>query len=130
MKKNTFLSTGQLAEMYAVTPDCVLKWIKDGKISAIRTPGGHFRIPVEDVIKVNEIQNLENRDQFAPYCWQYNAKDEVVRKECKACIVYKARAKRCYQLSNLPQEMGYAGQFCDTECNDCDYYKNWGQVPG
>ena len=39
-----FLTTGQAAKKLSVTPDTVLKWIKSGKLDAMKTPGGHNRI--------------------------------------------------------------------------------------
>jgi len=32
-----------------VSAFAVWKWIRDGKIRAIKTPGGHYRIPMEEV---------------------------------------------------------------------------------
>jgi excisionase family DNA binding protein len=37
-----------VAKYCAVTNDGVLKWIKSGKLGAFSTPGGHYRIAVED----------------------------------------------------------------------------------
>ena len=56
--KKKFLTTGQLAELYSVTPDAVLKWIKDGKISAIQTPGGHYRINMNDILSNEEADKI------------------------------------------------------------------------
>ena len=38
------LSTGDVARLLHVTPVCVLRWIRAGKLPAYRVPGGHFRI--------------------------------------------------------------------------------------
>ena len=38
------LSTGDVARLLHVTPVCVLRWIRAGKLSAYRVPGGHFRV--------------------------------------------------------------------------------------
>ena len=38
------LTTGQAAKLCSVTPDTILKWIKKGRLSAMRTAGGHYRI--------------------------------------------------------------------------------------
>jgi excisionase family DNA binding protein len=35
----------QVAELCQVKPAAVRKWIKAGKIAAIRLPGGQYRIP-------------------------------------------------------------------------------------
>jgi excisionase family DNA binding protein len=38
------LSTGDVARLLHVTPVCVLRWIRAGKLPGYRVPGGHFRI--------------------------------------------------------------------------------------
>jgi excisionase family DNA binding protein len=38
------LSTGDDARLLHVTPVCVLRWVRAGKLPAYRVPGGHFRI--------------------------------------------------------------------------------------
>ena len=38
------LSTGEVARLLHVTPVCVLRWIRAGKLPAYRVPGGHFRV--------------------------------------------------------------------------------------
>jgi len=34
------VSTGQAAKLCSVTPDTILKWIKNNKIEAVQTAGG------------------------------------------------------------------------------------------
>lgn len=43
-----FFTTSEVARYCAVTNDGVLKWIKSGKLRAFSTPGGHYRVSVED----------------------------------------------------------------------------------
>ena len=43
------LSTGKVAKLLSVTPDTVLKWIKNGQLPATRTAGGHYRIAQRDL---------------------------------------------------------------------------------
>lgn len=43
-----FLTTSEVARYCAVTNDGVLKWIKAGKLKAFSTPGGHYRVALED----------------------------------------------------------------------------------
>lgn len=38
------LSTGEVARLLHVTPVAVLRWIRAGKLTAYRVPGGHYRI--------------------------------------------------------------------------------------
>jgi excisionase family DNA binding protein len=43
-----YLTTGDAARACDVSLVAVKKWIRQGKLRAIRTPGGHFRIPVDE----------------------------------------------------------------------------------
>lgn len=44
MQEGRPLSTGDVARLLHVTPVCVLRWIRAGKLPAYRVAGGHFRI--------------------------------------------------------------------------------------
>jgi len=37
-----------IASYCLVSRSTVLRWIKDGKLSSLRLPGGHYRVTVED----------------------------------------------------------------------------------
>lgn len=39
----------ELAERWSYNRKTVLNWIREGRLSAIKTPGGHYRIPYEVV---------------------------------------------------------------------------------
>ena len=43
-----YLTTGDAAKACDVSLVAVKKWIRQGKLRAIRTPGGHFRIPADE----------------------------------------------------------------------------------
>lgn len=43
-----YLTTGKVGEMLEVSPAAIKKWIQQGKLAAFRTPGGHFRIVVDE----------------------------------------------------------------------------------
>ncbi len=43
-----FFTTSEVAKYCAVTNDGVLKWIKSGKLRAFSTPGGHYRVAMDD----------------------------------------------------------------------------------
>lgn len=127
--KKKLLTTGQLAELYSVTPDAVLKWIKEGKISAIQTPGGHFRISMDDVLSETDESSdrLESQkcDMLSPYCWQFNAKAGQLKEVCSRCIVYKVRAKRCYLMNEFKTGGDHAKYVCSRTCDECEYYNAW-----
>ncbi len=122
-----FLTTGEVAVMISVTPDAVLKWIKTGKIPASRTIGGHFRIhrnAIPSYLFDKEMpQRVEEQNNLFQYCWEFNTKNEEDLEECRGCIVYRARAKCCFEMIKLPAEAGHFKKFCLKSCEDCDYYK-------
>jgi hypothetical protein len=59
-----------------------------------------------------------------PFCWEYNSESGKILAACKGCIVYRSRANRCYELSNLTTPIGHAKLFCSESCNDCQYFKS------
>lgn len=42
------LTTGEVARYCDVSTNAVKKWIRNGRLKAFRTPGGHFRVESED----------------------------------------------------------------------------------
>ena len=44
-----YYTTGEVARKFGVSAFTVWYWIQKGKIKAIKTPGGHFRIHREEV---------------------------------------------------------------------------------
>ena len=46
---NEYLTTGEVARLFGVSPSAVTRWARTGVIKAIRTPGGHFRFRAADV---------------------------------------------------------------------------------
>ena len=124
-----YLTTFQAAELMSVTPDAVLKWIKSGKLNAYRTPGGHYRIARKDVefllIKNERTSNSQsiNNQKLTPYCWEFNGLKNCDADNCEECLVYRARALNCYEMSEFPEEFGILKHFCKSSCDDCEYYK-------
>ena len=47
--EKSFLTTTQFARSCNVSRFIVLKWIKQGRIKAIKLLGGHYRIPASEV---------------------------------------------------------------------------------
>ncbi|MFH1892810.1 MAG: helix-turn-helix domain-containing protein [Candidatus Zixiibacteriota bacterium] len=123
---NSYLSTGQAAGICSVTPDTVLKWIRSGRIQAVRTPGGHHRIPHEALLEFLRSDRNQDRDDYSAkfqYCWEFNSKTGEIPEDCLNCVVYKSKTLRCYEMSELPPEIGHARLFCQGTCQDCDYYR-------
>lgn len=47
-KRKHYLTTGEVAQVFEVSATAVKKWIEQGKLRALRTPGGHYRITRQD----------------------------------------------------------------------------------
>jgi len=46
-----FFTTSEIGKIFGVTRICVYKWIKEGKLPAIRIPGGKYRVLKKDLIE-------------------------------------------------------------------------------
>lgn len=126
VSKNHY-TTSQAAKLLSVSPDTVLKWVKASKIASYRTPGGHYRIPSEAVEallpgKVLETAPIET-DKGYDFCWSFYAGPEGVRDECRECVAYRSKARRCYEMRSIPEEFGHLRLFCQTSCEECDFYQ-------
>ena len=53
------LTPTEVAELFRVNPKTVTRWAKSGKISAIRTLGGHRRFSAAEIMRHLEEQRLE-----------------------------------------------------------------------
>jgi len=49
-----YLKPLQVAKLFNVSREVVIKWISDGTLPAITTPGGHYRMSNEDIEKLRE----------------------------------------------------------------------------
>ena len=45
----SYLRTAQMAEILYVSPKTVSRWAKEGKLSFLKTPGGHRRYPDAEI---------------------------------------------------------------------------------
>jgi excisionase family DNA binding protein len=61
-----FLTTGKIAQYCAVSHLTVTNWIRAGKLSASRTPGGHNRIRREDLLQFLIEHNFPVPQELAP----------------------------------------------------------------
>lgn len=128
---SSYLTTGQAAKLCSVTPDTILKWIRKGRLEAARTAGGHFRIerrrlePLIPTPKTHDNSEQPFSDCHSPAlrCWEYLGDRGAVREDCKQCVVYRVRAKRCFTMASLDQDVGHSKRFCQTSCEDCVYYR-------
>jgi len=143
----TLLTTGQAARLCAVTRDTVLKWIKSGKVTAVQTAGGHYRVKRSSLIPyATGPVTAATEDRFgaaapAPsagpgprqvlsgssaspvsYCWEFHSKDGEPKHDCRECMVFQSQARKCYLLAGLKEEVGPAGSRCRSDCRDCEYF--------
>ena len=123
--RDRLLSTGKVAQLLSVTPDTVLKWIKSGRLRASRTAGGHYRIAQDDIeaLSSDDFESQPIGDTDFLYCWEYYATDGQPGESCLGCLVYRTRARRCYEMSDLGPEAGYAGTYCTDTCEECAYFQ-------
>ena len=49
MADNELLTPSEVADMFRVNPKTVSRWARAGKISAVRTLGGHRRFRASDI---------------------------------------------------------------------------------
>ncbi|MEZ5357810.1 MAG: excisionase family DNA-binding protein [Candidatus Zixiibacteriota bacterium] len=127
----SYMTTSQAAKRLSVSPDTVLKWVKAGKIKAHRTLGGHFRIPTGLIDTLIEDENRLRKSGSMPvasnpsfqYCWEHQSQMGILNTKCTECVVFKSRARRCYELRNIPEEFGSLKLYCKDSCEKCDYYK-------
>ena len=54
--KNRLLTSKEVAEAFRVDPKTVTRWALTGKISSIRTPGGHRRFSLSEVNRLLEAE--------------------------------------------------------------------------
>jgi excisionase family DNA binding protein len=52
------LTTGEVAERCEVSIGAVKKWIQQGKLGAVRTPGGHFRVSADEFERFQATYNF------------------------------------------------------------------------
>ncbi len=128
------LTTGEAAELCSVTPNTILRWVRDGRLSAIRTSGGHHRIARTDLAKYISSQKAagpgERTDKPYQYCWEFHSDSGRVQEGCLKCIVYRSRSGRCYELAEMPAKVGHSRLHCTKTCEDCEYYHEMlGQRP-
>jgi excisionase family DNA binding protein len=60
MADNELLTPGEVAVMFRVNPKTVTRWARAGKISAVRTLGGHRRFHADEIRRfLAEVEDLQ-----------------------------------------------------------------------
>jgi CheY-like chemotaxis protein len=60
------LSTGDIARHCQVTPATVVNWIKAGKLNVYTTPGGQYRMEIDEFIKFLQENRFPIPEELAP----------------------------------------------------------------
>ena len=59
MAENELLTPSEVADMFRVNPKTVTRWSRAGKISAVRTLGGHRRFRASEIRQfLEQVQDL------------------------------------------------------------------------
>jgi len=56
------VSVGTTAKILGVSRPTIINWIKSKKLSAIRLPSGHYRIPLSEIEKILRGDNNEDTE--------------------------------------------------------------------
>ncbi len=131
----SLLTTGKAARLCSVKPDTVLKWIKKGRLRAVRTAGGHYRVQEHDVVSLVEQDHARDRqwEERAALCsrpmrcWEYM--NHGPGTECQDCVVYHVRATWCFRMVNAVRGNGHGKRFCTGICQECPYYRRVHGLP-
>ncbi len=60
MAENELLTPSEVAVMFRVNPKTVTRWARAGKISAVRTLGGHRRFRASEIrLALENVQDLQ-----------------------------------------------------------------------
>lgn len=58
-ESHDLLTPTEVAELFRVNPKTVTRWAKSGKISSIRTLGGHRRFSATEILRHLEEQRVQ-----------------------------------------------------------------------
>lgn len=64
--KDRLLTPGEVAALFRVDPKTVTRWAKAGKISRIRTVGGHGRFLESQILALLKSEGIETPDDLIP----------------------------------------------------------------
>lgn len=57
-RHKSYFTRAEVAELFEVSPNTVSRWVRDGKIPSVLTPGGRHRYPLEEIVLlVRELQH-------------------------------------------------------------------------
>jgi excisionase family DNA binding protein len=118
------LTTTELAKLCGVSRFTIINWVNQGKIGAMKTVGGHCRIPVSEAISFYETFHKEKNSVMSESlcrCWEYSQKTNCDR-ECKGCLLYGSRINYCFVVV---RELGKEVIHCKGDCLSCNYFEKF-----
>lgn len=93
--QNKHLTTTEAAQFFNVTRFTVLNWVKQGKLKAVRTLGGHQRIPREVITSLMQKLKLPppeiNHKEPVLCCFESKEIIESNGHNCAHCLVFKLK---------------------------------------
>jgi len=130
------LSSGQAARFCYVTSETILNWIRSHRLTAQRTAGGQYRIPLED-LRAFMIENgmdtalLDVEKDIRPYCWEFHCQitaryGSPSQELCEGCLVHRSGTLNCWELHGL---LPLTARRFDT-CLDCEYHRSFNGPKG
>jgi len=122
MPQKDYLTTTELARFCGVSRFTIINWTNRGKIKAIRTAGGHYRIPVSEAVSFLDVFHKDkNGVAFGSLgrCWKYLQKTNC-DKECRNCLIYRRETDYCFEVV---RQFGKGVVRCTGECLDCGYFQ-------
>ena len=124
---STYISTSEFAKVCNVTRFTILNWVKKRKIRAVRTQGGHQRIPMAEVVSYLESLPIfaehplakKNASGRVDYCWEHALAKKKAEK-CSECIMYGSQTHHCALIAT---QLGKDRIQCEGNCQTCDYWR-------
>lgn len=92
VERSRVFTPQEAADMLGVSKQTVINWIKNGKIRAERTPGGHFRIAVEDFSAFHD-----EYEAFRDYRPKRNELAEMSDEELAEVIKERRRRRKSHR---------------------------------
>ena len=114
-----YITTTQMAEMCGVSRFTIINWVKQRKITTIKTAGNHRRILLGESLRVLESLSLKNQSpESQTNCWMFHA-ERAESGKCRNCLIYKRHIDACFLLVRLfgQEKLGSGGICCE-----CGYY--------
>ena len=123
-----YLTTTQLAELCGVSRFTILNWIKQGKINAIKTIGGKYRIGMVEAKSFLDSLHIDatgkdkeataDKPDLSAHCWEYPDKVSCPC-TCEKCLIYEKKTDYCFIVV---QKYAKGVIPCQGNCLECSYF--------